>query len=176
MYQIPNELYRFIGHLKAEPSGDIVLNVLDKKPSFVSRFYTPHLKVSGLATRFLWKLQGGRTIEAKPIFDWTSFVGRVMNCNLGIDYPYEYNLLQTVCLESTALIYATDAEPSLFNHLLEKDLTRVRENLKYLIDTLGADEKYAPMTENLNAMYIAIGYTEKQVPLIQKELKMNGTI
>lgn len=176
MYKIPNELFKFIGYLKVDPSGDVVINGLDRNPSFVSRYYTPSMRVSGLSTRFIWKLQGGRYIESADVFNPDSLVGRVMNSHMKTDYPYEYNLMQTVCLESTALIYATDEDPQLFMHLLEADLTKVRENIKYLIDVFSADEKYAPITENLNAMHVAIGYTEKQVPMIQKELRASGSL
>ena len=56
------------------------------------------------------------------------------------------------------------------------DVNLTRQNVKYLLDYLGDDERYSEITIDLQSMDVALGYVGAQIPLIKKELRNNGTL
>lgn len=173
-YTLPEELYRFIYYVSIGPDGTIFTNKLDSDQTFVSRYYTPNLKVGALAKKFMEKLRIGKNFDTTKIYDSTSFVGRLADSGLRIQYPMVYSVMQAILIEATAIVYACDFDKELLNHIEEADFRLARENIKYVNDAIGGQDDYAEFISNLHEMEIAIGYIEKQVPMIQKEVESHG--
>lgn len=163
-----SDLMRFISTLTIDPEGNIVTNVIDnEEPNFVSRFYTPHLRVSPLGADISAKVNFGEIEQSGKKLSNNTLVIQIINSGLKLKNPKMYRLAQSIILDCFAVVYAVEENVQLLVGIEPKDLAQTRENVKYLIDYLGGDEDYIEIIENLHSLSVAIGYVEHQLPLMR---------
>lgn len=170
------DLMKFISYLKIDINNKVIENVIDKEPNYISRFYTPKLVVSSLASRLLMIINNDKFIETNKSLSADTLTVKMLNSGLRLSNPYVYNLAQTVVLESFALIFMIEEDMTLLKFIDSTDVAQIRQNVKYILDNLGSDDRYMSITKDLQNMDVALGYIEAQIPLMKQELKNNGTI
>lgn len=170
----PASLIRFISYLETDPDNVIVNNVIDQEPNFISRFYTPNLRISPLASKVLKELQDNSFLTTNRDVSPNSLIGQLSNSNLKAENPHLYQIAQTIVLESFSLIYAIEDKEELIKFISADDINLVRTNLKYLLDAIGTNHKYTDMIENIQQMDVTLGYIEAQVPVIKNRGVSNG--
>ncbi|CAD0299968.1 Phage protein [Enterococcus phage 156] len=170
------DLLRFFRYLNVDISGEVVANVIDDQPNFISRFYTPHTRVNKISSTLLDIVRDNDIGETNKALSKDSLTYKFLKSGLKLSSPRIYELAQIVVLESFALIYAIEEEPEMFKMINESDVKQTRENVKYLIDCLGGAKDYTGIVMDLQSMDVALGYIQEQVPLIQGGLPVNGTI
>lgn len=170
------DLLRFIRYLKADINGEIVTNVIDDETNFISRFYTPHFRVNKISSTLLDLIADNNIGEINKELSEDSLTYKFLHSGLKLTDPYIYSLAQVVILESFALIYAIEEQPELYKHIQESDIQETRESVKYICDYLGEKSQYVSIIMDLHSMDVALGYIQKQIPIIQGGLPVNGTI
>lgn len=164
---------RFISSYEIAPNNELIYNTLDREAEFISRYYTPRLRVSELAS-FVLKDISSETI--KPINKSVakdSFLEKVFESNMKDRNPHLYQLAKTILLEVFSLVYLVDHKQNYAKYLSESDLRQVRMNIKYFLDAIGGEERYLNLVEHLHQFDISIGYVQGQVPVIKGEF-LNG--
>lgn len=169
----PSSLIRFITSFDVDPDNSVVSTALDSA-EFISRFYTPQLKVSMLSSQLLESLVD-KDLKMRNIdLNKDSLLYKIQTSDLRTTKPYTYALAKTVALECFSIIFAVEQEERMLKYLNVDDIKRARTNLKYILDDLGDSQKYANMTGDIGKLDIALGYIQKQVPVLRGET--NGTV
>lgn len=170
------DLMRFIRYLNVNVNGDIVTNVIDDEQNFISKFYTPHFRANKISATILDLIADNNIGETNKSLSKDSLTYKFLNSGLKLTDPYIYSLAQVVILESFALIYAIEEQPTLYKNIQESDIATTRETVKYICDYLGENSAYTDLIMDLHSMDVALGYIQKQLPLIQGGLEINGTL
>lgn len=159
---------RFISTLNIDLEGGVILNVIDtEEPNFISRFYTPHLKVSQLGADISNKINLSEIEQSSKQLNNNTLTIKLINSGLALENPYMYKLAQSILLDSFAVVYAIEEDATLLQGIEVKDLTQTRTNVKYLIDYLGDKEDYVEIVERLHNLSVAVGYIENQLPILR---------
>lgn len=164
----PASLIRFISSFDVDPDNTVVGTALDSA-DFISRFYTPQLKVSTLASRLLDSLEVDELRQRNISLDKDSLVYKIQASDLRTAKPYTYALAKTVALECFSILHAVESKQELLKYLDMDDIKTARTNLKYILDDLGDAQKYSNMTGDIGRLDIALGYIQAQVPTLRGE-------
>lgn len=170
------DLMRFIRYINVDEMGEVVMNVIDAEPNFISRFYTPQFRVNKVSSSILTLIADNGISETNKQLSEDSITYKLLNSGLKLTAPYVYQLAQTIVLECFALIYAVEEDETLFKYIDEDDVKITRENVKYIIDYLGTDRDYTDIVMDLHSMDVALGYVQRQIPVIQGGLPVDGTL
>lgn len=167
---------RFIKYLNVDENGGITRNILDDTPNYVSRFYTPQMQVSKTSSNILDIIKTENITEVNTELTEDTVTKKLLDSDLKLMNPYVYQLAQTIVLECFSLIYSLEESPEMMKYIEESDIQQTRENIQYIADCLGDNKDYSEIVTDLHSMDIALGYIQKQVPLIKEELPNYGTI
>ena len=162
--------------MKVNPDGTVITNVIDTTPNYISRFYTPKLVISSLSSNILSVLNQDDFFQTNRALSESTLTMKFLKSSLKLESPFVYTLAQTTILEAFALLYSLKEKPELMKYIDTADVNLTRQNVKYLLDYLGDDERYSEITIDLQSMDVALGYVGAQIPLIKKELRNNGTL
>lgn len=166
-------LLRFISSYEIAPNNELVLNTLDKEAEFVSRFYTPRLRVSELASQVLKDIEGEKIkpVNRDPAKD--SFLEKVLKGDLKVEKPNLYQIAKIIMLEVFSVVYLVDNKPGYAQYLSEQDIRQARMNVKYFLDAISGEDKYLELVEHLHNFDISLGYIQGQIPVLKGEVS-NG--
>lgn len=161
-------LLRFLNNINLN-STNIQYNLLDENIGFVSRYYTPNIQLSELAQRVLNDIQHNNIKTAEKDLNKNSIVNKVDKTMLKVQAPRIYFILQTIIMESYAIVNCFVENIDSIVYLTERDVKIARENLNYVADYLSDYEEYSSVVTDLRELDICFGYIELQLPLIKKE-------
>lgn len=166
-----SSLLRFISSFDIDPNNTVITPTALDSAEFVSMFYTPQLRVSKLASKVSEELDTG-VIAKNELPNKDSFMYKLQTSDLKETKPYVYQLAKVVMLECFSIVYAIKHENKLLKYLEKEDIRTARTNLKYILDSLGKDQKYMGMTEDINKLDISLGYIQAQIPVIRGEMNV----
>lgn len=161
-------LLRFLNNINLN-STNIQYNLLDENIGFVSRYYTPNIQLSELAQRVLNDIQHNNIKTAEKDLNKNSIVNKIDKTMLKVQAPRIYFILQTIIMESYAIVNCFVENIDSLVYLTERDVKIARENLNYVADYLSDYEEYSSVVTDLRELDICFGYIELQLPLIKKE-------
>ncbi|AXF38545.1 hypothetical protein BE25_0118 [Staphylococcus phage vB_SepM_BE25] len=161
-------LLRFLNNINLN-STNIQYNLLDENIGFVSRYYTPNIQLSELAQRVLNDIQHNNIKTAEKDLNKNSIVNKIDKTMLKVQAPRIYFILQTIIMESYAIVNCFVENIDSIVYLTERDVKIARENLNYVADYLSDYEEYSSIVTDLRELDICFGYIELQLPLIKKE-------
>lgn len=170
------ELLRFMRAVSTDYSGTVYTNVIDGTPSYFTRFYTPQLKVSMLSNKVLDYINTQDIQENAMSLKSDTLTYLIRTSDLRDTNVYIYNLLQTIILESFSIVYTLEEKPTLLKYVEKSDLGQTKENISYCIDALSGVDTYNSIVEQLNSLYIAIGYLYASIEAIKESVLNNGQI
>lgn len=170
-----SSMIRFLSSISIDPDNSIVLNKFDDTLEFVSRFYTPHYKITILAGNVLADIKDGVVPTAVIQEDQDSLITHILNSNLEISRPHIYTLCRAVLLEAFSIVYTLNDKEEYIKYIDEDEITEVRETIKYLQDTLGKYDQYGQIVKGLQDMDIAMGFIQVQLPEVREGM-INGTL
>lgn len=165
----PQGLLRFLNALDMDLSM-AHMNLLDEEVSFVSRFYTPQLQLSELAKRVLKEIQTEDIPTLEREFNENTIVKKANNTLMRVQAPRIYMMLQTIVLESYALVNCFVENPQLLKYITPEDLHIARSNLNYVADYLSKYDEYNSVVLDLRELDICFGSLELQLPLVKSEV------
>lgn len=165
MIQKPAELVRFISGIVIDSEGKVHLDQLDVIDKFESDLYSPAFAVSVMSRMVLDEINQTVELLDMPV-EKDSFIGLVLSSDLQAYSPYMYLLAKIVSLECYSVVYCIDEDRNKLRYVTKKDIRRIKENINYLADYMGTEDKYFRMVESLRNMYIALGYVENQLDVI----------
>ncbi|AGR48163.1 hypothetical protein [Staphylococcus phage vB_SepM_ phiIPLA-C1C] len=161
-------LLRFLNNINLN-NTNIQYNLLDERIGFVSRYYTPNIQLSELAQRVLNDIQHNNIKTAEKDLNKNSIVNKIDKTMLKVQAPRIYFILQTIIMESYAIVNCFVENIDSLVYLTERDVKIARENLNYVADYLSDYEEYSSVVTDLRELDICFGYIELQLPLIKKE-------
>lgn len=161
-------LLRFLNNINLN-NTNIQYNLLDERIGFVSRYYTPNIQLSELAQRVLNDIQHNNIKTAEKDLNKNSIVNKIDKTMLKVQAPRIYFILQTIIMESYAIVNCFVENIDSIVYLTERDVKIARENLNYVADYLSDYEEYSSVVTDLRELDICFGYIELQLPLIKKE-------
>ncbi|ASN67812.1 hypothetical protein 7AX1_179 [uncultured Caudovirales phage] len=161
-------LLRFLNNINLN-NTNIQYNLLDENIGFVSRYYTPNIQLSELAQRVLNDIQHNNIKTAEKDLNKNSIVNKIDKTMLKVQAPRIYFILQTIIMESYAIVNCFVENIDSIVYLTERDVKIARENLNYVADYLSDYEEYSSVVTDLRELDICFGYIELQLPLIKKE-------
>lgn len=161
-------LLRFLNNINLN-NTNIQYNLLDENIGFVSRYYTPNIQLSELAQRVLNDIQHNNIKTAEKDLNKNSIVNKIDKTMLKVQAPRIYFILQTIIMESYAIVNCFVENIDSLVYLTERDVKIARENLNYVADYLSDYEEYSSVVTDLRELDICFGYIELQLPLIKKE-------
>lgn len=135
----------------------------------MSRYYTPNIQLSELAQRVLNDIQHNNIKTAEKDLNKNSIVNKIDKTMLKVQAPRIYFILQTIIMESYAIVNCFVENIDSLVYLTERDVKIARENLNYVADYLSDYEEYSSVVTDLRELDICFGYIELQLPLIKKE-------
>ncbi|QYC50997.1 hypothetical protein [Mammaliicoccus phage vB_MscM-PMS3] len=163
-----NGLISFIRNIKGDFENNVVRNVLDDNVNFVSRYYTPTLRLSTLSINILKEINSDRITISPVDFNNNTIVTKVNDTNIKSQAPKIYLIIQTIVLEAYAIVNCFLENPSSLKYLTKKDVQVVRENINYVCDYLGDFEEYISVVDELRELDINFGYIENQIDIIKE--------
>lgn len=163
-----NGLISFIRNIKGDFDNNVVINVLDDNLHFVSRYYTPTLRLSTLSINILKEINSDRVAISPVDFNNNTIVTKVKETNIKSQAPRIYLIIQTIVLEAYAIVNCFLENPSSLKYLTKKDVQVVRENINYVCDYLGDYEEYISVVDELRELDINFGYIENQIDVIKE--------
>lgn len=161
-------LLRFLNNINLN-NTNIQYNLLDERIGLVSRYYTPNIQLSELAQRVLNDIQHNNIKTAEKDLNKNSIVNKIDKTMLKVQAPRIYFILQTIIMESYAIVNCFVENIDSLVYLTERDVKIARENLNYVADYLSDYEEYSSVVTDLRELDICFGYIELQLPLIKKE-------
>ena len=161
-----SDLIRFVSTISISSDGSVPLNSLENSTGFVSLLYEPEYRVSILSTITLGNIRNNLFSEISVPIRPDSITGLALSSDLSTYAPDIYLLLRLVVLESFSLVYSIREDKDNLRYITKKDIQRIKNNINYLADYMGTEEKYFKMVEPLRDMYIALGYIEHQIDVI----------
>lgn len=145
-------------------------NLLDENLQFVSRFYTPQLRLSPLADKVLELIKDDNIVVSDVDSNTHTIIKKVGSTILHIQAPQVYKILQSIVLEAYSIINCMTENIESLKYLSSMDLLIIRENINYVADYLSQHDNYDSIIEDLRSMDICFGYLEQQLPILKKEL------
>lgn len=159
-------LLRFLNSINLT-KNNLNYNKLDTDISFVSRYYTPNLKISELSKKMLDEIQNGNIKTSEYDYNKNSIVSKIQNSSLKTNAPSVYSLCQTIILEAYSIVNCFLENPDYLKYLTNQDIMVSRENLNYVADYMSEYEEYNSIILDLRDLDICFGYIENQLPLIK---------
>ncbi len=81
------DLLRFFRYLNVNVQGDVVSNVIDDQPNFISRFYTPHTRVNKISSTLLDIVKDNNISETNKELSKDSLTYKFLKSGLRLTAP-----------------------------------------------------------------------------------------
>lgn len=162
-------LLTFIRHINYQGNDIITRNILDDNLSFVSKYYTPHLHLSTLASKLLDDINNGRVPVSEFDVNKNNIVKNIDKTSIKRQAPRIYLIIQSIILEAYSIVNCFYENPKAMEYLTSEDISKARDNIDYVCDYLGDFDDYITVVDDLRALDINFGYIQKHLKLIKGE-------
>ena len=170
------DLLRFIGSLELDADNSVVTNAVDSKISYVSKYFTPHLRVSPLTNKVLSMLDLDNMYANNITLDEDNLTYMTLHSGLKTEMPDIYQLIQVIVADSFSMLYVLAGDTSLIVYLSSGNIQVTRSNIKYVIDALGTTDIYQDIVQQLTILDTACGYLQAQVENLKTQHQRTGSI
>lgn len=170
------DLLRFIGSLELDADNSVVTNAVDSKISYVSKYFTPHLRVSPLTNKVLSMLDLDNMYANNVTLDEDNLTYMTLHSGLKTEMPDIYQLIQVIVADSFSMLYVLAGDTSLIVYLSSGNIQVTRNNIKYVIDALGTTDIYQDIVQQLTVLDTACGYLQAQVENLKTQYHRTGSI
>lgn len=170
------DLLRFIGSLELDADNSVVTNAVDSKISYVSKYFTPHLRVSPLTNKVLSMLDLDNMYANNVTLDEDNLTYMTLHSGLKTEMPDIYQLIQVIVADSFSMLYVLAGDTSLIVYLSSGNIQVTRNNIKYVIDALGTTDIYQDIVQQLTILDTACGYLQAQVENLKTQYQRTGSI
>lgn len=170
------DLLRFIGSLELDADNSVVTNAVDSKISYVSKYFTPHLRVSPLTNKVLSMLDLDNMYANNVTLDEDNLTYMTLHSGLKTEMPDIYQLIQVIVADSFSMLYVLAGDTSLIVYLSSGNIQVTRNNIKYVIDALGTTDTYQDIVQQLTILDTACGYLQVQVENLKTQYQRTGSI
>jgi len=136
--------------------------------NYVSKYYTPDIKVSYLSLVILKLLKTTNTFNDYSDVPSESLIGLLQKSNLKYRYPKLYLLARVTFLESFSLSYAVDSygneKEDYLQYCTVDMVNQTIQNINYLVSELqevekeDSDEDFTKIIGKLQELAITVGY------------------
>ncbi|WNM50867.1 hypothetical protein Alsa2_CDS0253 [Staphylococcus phage Alsa_2] len=166
----PTGLLSFFRTIQADYENTVVENMLDTEIAFVSKFYTPTLKLSTISNKILKEMKNGKIPITSYDVTNNSIVNKIENTNIKAQAPRIYLILQTIILEAYSLVNTFLENEENIEYISANDILIARDNINYVCDYLADYPEYSSIISDLRNLELNFGYIEKQLGVIKGEV------
>ena len=166
----PTGLLSFFRTIQADYENTVVENILDTEITFVSKFYTPTLKLSAISNKILKEMKNGKVPITSYDVTSNSIVNKIESTNIKVQAPRIYLILQTIILEAYSLVNTFLENEENIEYISANDILITRDNINYVCDYLADYPEYASIVSDLRNLELNFGYIEKQLGVIKGEV------
>lgn len=166
----PTGLLSFFRTIQADYENTIVENMLDTEITFVSKFYTPTLKLSTISNKILKEIKNGKVPITSYDVTSNSIVNKIESTNIKVQAPRIYLILQTIVLEAYSLVNTFLENEENIEYISANDIKIARDNIDYVCDYLADYPEYSSIISDLRNLELNFGYIEKQLGVIKGEV------
>ena len=166
----PTGLLSFFRTIQADYENTVVENILDTEITFVSKFYTPTLKLSAISNKILKEMKNGKVPITSYDVTSNSIVNKIESTNIKVQAPRIYLILQTIILEAYSLVNTFLENEDNIEYISANDILITRDNISYVCDYLADYPEYSSIISDLRNLELNFGYIEKQLGVIKGEV------
>lgn len=163
------DLYNFLSTMKVDSDSTVVNqgNVIDNSDTYISKMYTPNLKVSNATKTFLDNIGVTCIIDTNLDLDEDSITYWLLNSDLKDKDLKLYNLFKSVIADMYSYTYAIDDNPDYLKFIDKKDFIRTINNITYIIDYLSSSIENSNIISQLYDITAALGVLKNQLSTIK---------
>nr|WNM56036.1 hypothetical protein CoNPh38_CDS0160 [Staphylococcus phage S-CoN_Ph38] len=144
--------------------------MLDTEITFISKFYTPTLKLSTISNKILKEMKNGKIPITSYDVTNNTIVNKIENANIKAQAPRIYLILQTIILEAYSLVNTFLENEENIEYISANDILIARDNINYVCDYLADYPEYSSIISDLRNLELNFGYIEKQLGVIKGEV------
>ena len=135
------EMYNFLSTLAIGENDQVINqgNIVDNSNTFISRMYTPNLRVSNATKNFLANLEAIANKDTNLTLDEDTLTYWLIHSNLRTKDFKVYTIFKSVIADIYSYTYAIDVNRYFGKYINKEDLTRTINNIAYIIDYLSGD-------------------------------------
>lgn len=170
------EQYNFLDGINIESQDRLVNkgNVVDNTETYISRWYTPNLKVSNATNKLVSNISKTLIRDTNLELDPDSVTYWLLHSNLRIKDYKVYNVFRATMADVYTYTYAIDDNPDFLKYISKDDFTRTINNVSYLIDYLSTDNANTVIVNDLIEINIDLGVLKNQLDFIKNDYKESG--
>ena len=165
--RISADLYRFLHGLSFDKTGAIIENELDSENGYVSKYYTPNLSVSIIATEAKSSIILNSQTGYNNTTDPDSLLYKIQHSTIAIETPKIYRICQAVLMDMYAIFYAYNESNDLFKDLSLADMDNTINNCLYLADYFSGDPRYTDIAGMFSNAVVALGVIKNNLSVLR---------
>lgn len=169
-------MYNFLSTMEVANDENVVNagNVIDNTETYISRMYTPNLKVSNATRTFLDSIGVLGIINTNLDLGEDSLTYWLLNSGLKEQDYKVYMLFKSTIADMYSFTYAIDDNPDFLKYINKNDFNRVVNNIAYLIDYLSDSNTNASVLGDLYDISACLGVLKNQLDFIKEDESEDG--
>lgn len=163
------EMYNFLNTMLVDSNNRVINqgNVVDNTDTFVSKMFTPNLKVSDVTKNLLENLGLICVKDTNINLDKDSTSYWLLTSDLRQKDYKVYKLFKSVLADIYSYTYAVSDNPYFMKYTNKKDLDNTINNVTYLIDYLSSNNGNTAIMKDLYNISACLGVLKNQLDLIK---------
>lgn len=165
------EMWNFLSTMVVANDSNVVNsgNVIDETETYISKWYTPQLKVSNATRELLDSLGVVGLIANNEDMGEDSLTYNLLKSNLKDKDLKTYNLFKSVIADLYAFTYAFSDNTEFLKYVNREDITRTINNVMYLIDYFSDSNDNAQLLKELTDTAALLGVLKNGLDTMKQE-------
>ena len=166
------EMWNFLSTMVVANDSNVVNsgNVIDETETYISKWYTPQLKVSNATRELLDRLGVVGLIANNEDMGEDSLTYNLLKSNLKDKDLKTYNLFKSVIADLYAFTYAFSDNTEFLKYVNREDITRTINNVMYLIDYFSDSNDNAQLLKELTDTAALLGVLKNGLDTMKQEV------
>lgn len=166
------EMWNFLSTMVVANDSNVVNsgNVIDETETYISKWYTPQLKVSNATRELLDSLGVVGLIANNEDMGEDSLTYNLLKSNLKDKDLKTYNLFKSVIADLYAFTYAFSDNTEFLKYVNREDITRTINNVMYLIDYFSDSNDNAQLLKELTDTAALLGVLKNGLDTMKQEV------
>lgn len=166
------EMWNFLSTMVVANDSNVVNsgNVIDETETYISKWYTPQLRVSNATRELLDSLGVMGLIANNEDMGEDSLTYNLLKSNLKDKDLKTYNLFKSVIADLYAFTYAFSDNTEFLKYVNREDITRTINNVMYLIDYFSDSNDNAQLLKELTDTAALLGVLKNGLDTMKQEV------
>ena len=162
------DLYRFLKGLSLSADGTVIENQLDSSISYISKYFTPNLKVSQVALKAQSTIRESLSMGYSNGAASGTLLYLLQHSAIDVETPDIFRLCQVAIMDMYSYAYAYEDDNTLLASLTENDINKTIDNCVYLCDYFSGDDRYLDIAKKFSDMIVSLGVIKNNLDSLHK--------